>query len=169
MFGFQERETMKKHLTIFSLIISFAMITISCEKKSIEPEEDSPHTDNTGATNYPTEQTDFNTALYNDASKTWGNGVFKVLGIGVEDCRYDDQMSLKSDGTYSYNNGSNLCGGDLQTKNGAWEANFTARTITFDKGTSDENVATIKTLDNFSMTVEGTWLNMNLSGAYIAL
>ena len=175
MLNTSNMKTMKKAILKTLFIGSIGLVFLACEKSSVDPNDntnnttENPTEDNTNqSSDYPNDEAEFNTALYNDVSKTWGNGLFEVLGVdvGFEDCRYDDQITLKSDGTYDYNNGSNLCGEDVASKTGYWESDFINKTITFDKGTADENTAKIIKLTEDNLVVNGYWNGLELHGNY---
>ncbi len=115
---------------------------------------------------FPADEATFDLYLHNNDSRIWGNATFEVIGVSVEACRNDDKMTINSDGTYSYDNGATLCGNDVQSKTGAWEADFAAKTITFDKGTVDEQVATISVLKENKLNVTGSYMGMTLDGSF---
>ena len=168
---------MKKTLKYFAIAGLVALTITSCKKDEEDDSTDnSTTTGTTGSTGsgpapsveFPTSETAFNTSISNNNSKIWGEADFELAGVGVQDCRHDDLMTLNSDGTYSYDNGSLTCGADEATKAGTWEANYSAKTIVFDKGESDEYSATIVSLTEKTFKLKGKWSGMDISGTYTA-
>ena len=171
---------MKKTIKLFAVAGLVALTIVSCKKKDSD-DSTTADTTNTTATNgtnnsdptpsqdFPADEVSFKTAIANNDTKNWGEATFELAGVGVQDCRHDDIMTLKGDGTYSYDNGALTCGTDEATKTGTWEANFTAKTITFDKGESDEYSADIVSLSNTKFVLKGKWNGMDISGTYASL
>ena len=77
-------------------------------------------------------------------------------------------MNLKSNGTYRYNGGDNLCGGedDTKVKNGVFELNEEHTIITFDKGTDDEFSANIESVSSTELKLSGIWAGLTIEGTY---
>ena len=157
---------MKNIIRFTIALILSTFIFIACSKD----EEPTDVMSQEGMTTLPTDEEIFYTTLTNDSAKTWGKAYFEVLNVKVDACRYDDLMTLKNDGTYSYDNGSDFCGGgDLQNKTGLWELDFTNNLLYFDRNTSEENTAVIKSISDSTITITGTWLGMDLQGDYSSL
>lgn len=156
---------MKMYLNkIFPLLFSTMIIVTACSKKEEELEPDSTITNTENS--LPSDEVSFNTYLHNDNSKTWANGTFNLSGVGIQSCRNDDIITLKNDGTYSYDNGSTSCGGDVQSKTGLWEASFSGSSITFDKGTTEEYVASIISITAESISANSKWSGLTITGTY---
>lgn len=101
-------------------------------------------------------------------SITWSASSFELEGVGVEDCRLDDQMTFRSNGTYRYNGGLTLCGGDDNTriKDGTFSVDTASATITFDQGTDIEYTANIQSLSATEVMLSGSYLGMTIEGKY---
>lgn len=164
---------MKKTLKYFAIAGLVALTITSCKKDDDDSNDNATNNTTTDANptpavDYPASETAFNSSISNDNSKTWGEADFELEGVGVQDCRHDDLMTLKSDGTYSYDNGALTCGTDEAMKTGTWEANYSEKTIVFDKGESDEYSATIVSLSEKTFKLEGKWSGMDITGTYTA-
>jgi hypothetical protein len=155
---------MKKKM-MFILVV---VIVVSCSKEEAEIRNTTP-VENTNPSNFPPTETLFFEAIANNGNgfKVWGDGDFELEGLsGFQNCRKDDFMTLRTDSTYSYNNGAIICGADSQNKTGVWEIDFATKTITFDKGTASEYNATIIFLSSSKFILEGTWLGLRIKGDY---
>ena len=150
------------------LIITTGFLLFSCSKDEKKSDEVTPAV-TSEESNYPASRDELISNLTKDDSKSWGESSFTTVGIGVQECRADDVMRLKNDGTYIYNNGEILCGDDVQSKSGTWETNFEAKTITFDKGTSEENTAEISSATQNELAVKGVWNGITITGIYSVL
>ena len=159
------KTVMKKYLNIGAFVIVFCFILEACKKEATE--DVNPIKINTYS--LPTEEDVFNTFLHDNDFKTWGSGIFYLSGVGVQDCRNDDKITLNQNGTYIYNNGAISCGSDVQSQSGIWEASFSNSTITFDQGSSYEYTATIASLTETNFVAKGTWSTLSITGTYTAL
>ena len=103
------------------------------------------------------------------------HGVWKAKAfyIGIvplsQSCRLDDEMILGSDGTYYYDGGSLLCGGeDNQTiKQGFWEYDSIANTLVFDKSTSKQYSAAVLKVNTNSLELAGEYNGIPITGDYV--
>ncbi len=100
----------------------------------------------------------------NTLQRTWEMVNFSYAGVMAtlmnHSCRLDDAMEFKADGTYLYDGGTELCGGEdsQQQKAGTWDLDENLNFVLFDKGTNKELEANI---DLFTPT------NLNMSGTYV--
>lgn len=102
-------------------------------------------------------------------------GVWKAKDfyIGVipvtQSCRLDDEMILANDGSYTYDGGSTLCGGeDNQTiKQGTWEFDSITSSLIFDKSTSIEYSTDIKQISESSLELKGEYMGIPINGDYV--
>jgi len=98
--------------------------------------------------------------LHNDSSKTWSASQFAIEGIvGFLNCRLDDTITLHKDGTYSYDGGNTLCGGEdnLRIREGNWGYDLDLELLIFEPGTEAESVVELVTLDENTITFRGVY------------
>ena len=111
----------------------------------------------------------FASHLHGEVSKTWANVSFEMDGIeGMLSCREDDSITLYADGTYSYDGGDNLCGGEdiHQTRIGTYQIDFENKELIFDGGTSLEATASVVGLTSTETVLSGSYLLLGVRGHY---
>ena len=121
-----------------------------------------------GSGNITSDPEEFAVLLHNNGSKVWSAEQFNIEGLGMFlQCRLDDAITLSSDGTYQYDGGQNLCGGedDIQDRSGSWEFNVANRTLTFDRGTALETTGRLVTLEENLIVLEGQYIS-DLFGSF---
>lgn len=129
---------------------------------------------NLGSGDLPTDSEVFGQMLHNNASKVWSGEEFTIEGFsGFLDCRLDDTITLSSDGTYSYDGGTLLCGGDdsSRIKTGNWSYDFDNKLLVIDPGTANETSAKIITLETGLITMTGIYTSdifgvFDVAGSY---
>ncbi|MBL4707678.1 MAG: hypothetical protein JKY48_04475 [Flavobacteriales bacterium] len=110
----------------------------------------------------------FRTLISDSTSKIWDASFFTILGIS-QTCRFDDVMMFFHDGTYQYSSGPEFCDDfeDIQrSRTGSWEIGYMNRTITFDKGNSNEYQAEVIGLSEDELRLKGSYLGMEIRGLY---
>jgi len=115
------------------------------------------------------DEAEFKSIIDGDAEKIWAASAFTLAGLTTfTDCRLDDSMLFRSDGTYEYNGGQDLCGAedDAFIKTGTWEVNFDDATIIFDKGTSNEEVGEVIGMTETEIKLKGAYMMMEVRGVY---
>jgi len=156
---------MKNQNVIFSLIMVIFLTTFSCGIVSIE--EKAPGI--TFSESFPPDLTSFNTILTNGSNRTWNVTGFSFgESTNFQNCRLDDSLILKNDGTYDYNGGNELCGAEdnSQFKTGIWEADFDSRTIYFDKGTGNEIEIFIESCQESKVVFSSKYFGMKVLGQF---
>jgi len=137
-------------------LISLVFILASCSGK--EEDNDPINNEPTQQENsYPADESTAYQNMHQGSDKTWVARDFNLSTVGTQDCRLDDQITFFSDMTYSYNNGSTKCGGDVSDKEGKYEIDYEDKLLIFDGGTSDERVADIVSLSDNRIVVTGGW------------
>ncbi len=108
-----------------------------------------------------------------DDSRMWSALTFQLEGLnGFQFCRLDDTFIFFSNGTYRYDGGEVLCGGEDNTriKTGIWELSFQDSQIIFDRQTSKEYRTTVAGLENGRMELTGQveifGQSLDISGIY---
>ena len=102
-------------------------------------------------------------SLAGSESRQWNALTFSLEGLrGVQSCRLDDDFTFFAEGTYRYDGGTVLCGGqdDTRIKTGTWRADFSNRRLIFDEGTSLEASASISGIENNRIKLLGEVLIM---------
>ncbi|MEM9337302.1 MAG: hypothetical protein AAGA66_01130 [Bacteroidota bacterium] len=144
----------------------------------VELEENSPATEsdpindssivNLGDNDLPSDAATLAQMLHNNDSKTWAANEFSIEGLSsFLSCRLDDTITLFSDGTYTYDGGESLCGGEDNERNrtGNWAFDFETQALIFEPGTTEESTATLVTLDAGLLTFTGIYQS-NLFGSF---
>lgn len=93
----------------------------------------------------------FNLALSGEESRTWNALTFTLEGLrGFQFCRLDDSFQFFANGTYRYDGGNVLCGGEdaEQIRTGTWEVDFANAQILFDKETGREYRAQVSGIND---------------------
>ena len=161
---------MKINLTI---ILSFTVVLIagftfnSCQLITLE--EPLGDIDIFEPTTIPDSIADFNEALHGGSAKSWKCASFTLAGLeGIQDCRLDDIIIIKADGTYSYDGGVVLCGAedDQRIRNGTWEVINGGRSILFDKDFKREYSAAVVGLEQSTLSLTGGYLGLSINGIY---
>ena len=107
---------------LITLIISTVVFSNFKERETIE--------------NYPPlsslELTEY---LHGGSSKTWKATAFSLMGvINLQKCRLDDVITLKSDQTFQYDGGEDLCGREdnLRLRSGKWQVSEDGQKLIFE-------------------------------------
>lgn len=145
-------------------ILSLSILVSACGIVSLEDDQpaDQPDVTNVelGSGGLPTDAEAFGQMLHNNDSKVWSAEEFTIEGFdGFLDCRLDDTITLDSDGTFSYDGGTLLCGGEDDTRNktGNWSFDFTDKLLILEPGTANETSAKIITLETGLITMTGIY------------
>lgn len=100
----------------------------------------------------------FVNAIAGESGRNWSTIAFQLEGMrGFQGCRLDDTFMFLTDGTYRYDGGENLCGGEdsLRIKTGTWEFNSNSNQIIFDITTNKEYSAQIIAIEDGKMQLTG--------------
>ncbi|WP_420385180.1 lipocalin family protein [Roseivirga sp.] len=121
----------------------------------------------------PATAAELNDALVGDGSRIWSAKSFNLEGmVGVQACRLDDTFRFFADGTYRYDGGETLCGGEdsQRIRTGTWQMDFDELTITFDVTTNLQSEAKLIGLSDDTMELSGTVTvfgeNLDIRGIY---
>lgn len=162
---------MKKYLSFifFSLPV---LSLVSCELTMLaEPVEGN---ENMGMEIFeprtiPSPIAEFRNMFHADTLLTWSAVSFTLAGFdGFQDCRLDDLIVVKSDGTYDYDGGEVLCGAEdsQRFRSGTWEIINNGNNILFDEGTNREYTAKVNGLGNSTISLSGEYLGLEIKGIY---
>jgi len=114
-------------------------------------------------------------AMIDQLTQTWDTDKFSFDGVfsamDIHDCRLDDQMEIKADGTYTYMGGEKLCGNEdnQSIKSGTWDLDENLKFVLFDKGEDNEFEATIDFFEEGRILLSGSYFGIPVSGEYLAL
>lgn len=150
-------------------LLLVSMIFGSCELVTLEKPEDEPVIFE--PTTLPESVTAFNDALHGGSSKSWSTISFTLAGLsGLQDCRLDDIIEIKVDGTYSYNGGAVLCGAEdnEQVRTGTWKVINNGTSIVFDEATNREYTATVNGFEQNTLSISGQYIGLAIKGIYSA-
>ncbi len=106
----------------------------------------------------------------NRLQRTWEMVNFSYNGVAASmfnhTCRLDDAMAFQANGTYLYNGGAELCGGEdsAQQKSGTWDLDENLNFVLFDKGTIKELRANIDFFTDTNLNMSGTYMFSSFSG-----
>jgi hypothetical protein len=106
----------------------------------------------------PSTQEEFVNAIAGESSREWSTIAFQLEGLqGFQHCRSDDTFIFLSDGTYRYDGGEILCGGEdnQRIKTGTWEINPDTNEIIFDITTNKEYSAQVIAIQDGKMQLRG--------------
>lgn len=159
----------KFSLSGFIILLIASQILSSCELVNLEQLEENP--DIFEPTTIPESVDAFNVAFHGGSSKSWSSASFTLAGLdGFQDCRLDDTIEIKADGTYSYDGGSILCGAEdnQQVKTGTWKVINDGNNILFDEGTEREYTAIVNGFDQNTLSISGQYIGLNIKGIYTA-
>lgn len=107
--------------------------------------------------------------LHGGKDKTWVTVGFYLEGLtGFQDCRLDDKFVFSGDGTYRYDGGKKLCGGEdnKRIKTGVWEKMEKKKMLVFNKGTSYEYVAKIVSSEDGFLILTTSYHGLEVKGVY---
>ena len=124
-----------------------------------------------GPNTVPNTIEEFETILSGEDGRVWGGKAFTLAGFnGFQDCRLDDEVTINFDGTYLYDGGRTLCGGEDNRRNrkGTWRITDDGANILFDEGTSIECLANVVGLTQDSLSISGSYAELEVKGLYIA-
>ena len=99
-------------------------------------------------TTFPNKAIEFDALLHGiDAHKWVAKEVYLAGFPGNQECRLDDHMILRKNGTYQFDGGKMSCGGnDVSTKHGVYTKDYANQQLIFDAGTSNEVVVQVSGL-----------------------
>ncbi len=155
-----------KKIAFFIVILSIS----SCELAELnEPPADSDMQDNNLPTTIPATIEEFEQAFHEGSEKKWETISFQLAGFdGLQACRLDDTMMIKSDGTYEYDGGDLLCMAedDTRIKTGTWEVINGGRGLLFDAGTVNEYEADVNGFEDGVISLAGQYVGLTITGVY---
>jgi len=157
------------HVKITALVglVITSLILGSCELATLEQPQDEPEIFE--PTTIPGSIAEFNAAFHGGTSKSWGTASFTLAGLdGFQNCRLDDKIEIKADGTYSYNGGAVLCGAEdnQPVRTGTWKVINEGTSILFDEATEREYTAIVNGLDKNTLSISGQYIGLNIKGIY---
>lgn len=156
---------------IFIALVPLVFLLIACDTSDNEP-SNSMNDDSLTIERdeiVAMDEAEFKAIIDGDGEKVWEASAFTLAGLTTfTACRLDDSMTFKSDGTYEYNGGQDLCGAEDNAfiKTGTWEVNFDDATIIFDKGTSNEEVGEVIGMTETEIRLKGAYMMMEVRGIY---
>jgi len=121
-----------------------------------------------GPNTVPQTESVFMDYLHGETERSWTANGFTIFGInGFQDCRLDDTIILRADGTFTYNGGSTLCGAeDSQTVvNGSWEKTPDESSVVFVQG-NNQYTATVTGLNDSLVVLSGRYIGLDINGVY---
>jgi len=136
--------------------------------------QDGQELDYTVPTEVPADESEFKLLIHGDDKNQWTPEEFTLEGLlGFQDCRLDDTMTLRQDGTYQFDGGTMSCGGDdVAERSGVYIQDYVNKRLIFDEGTSDEVTMQISGLDQGVIAVSGEvaifGVPMTVRGVYTA-
>lgn len=151
-------------ITRIAILLLSVSLFYSCGNDENEPMPDSLVID------LPADVSTGNSFLSGENAKSWSNDYFTLEMFGNLDCRTDDVFTFFSDGTYEYDGGADLCGDsdNQQIRTGTWTLNLIEGKITFDEGSDSEVSATIITLKENKVRLQGSWSTFAIDAMYLA-
>lgn len=177
--GVKNRKVMvRKILVSTGSFLSLLVLVTACSIVELGNDEQIDGTDlsqvDLGSGDLPTESAVFGQMLHNNSSKIWRADEFTIEGLtGFLDCRQDDTITLSADGTYTYDGGTLLCGGDDNTRNktGNWSFDFENKLLIIEPGTDNETSAKVVTLETGLITMTGIYTSdifgiFDVAGSY---
>ena len=136
--------------------------------------QDGQEPDYTMPTEVTSDEDQFKLLIHGVEKNEWIAKEFTLEGLlGFQDCRLDDTMTLRQDGTYEFDGGVMSCGGDdVLVRSGVYIQDYINKRLIFDEGTSDEVVMQINGLDQGVIAVSGQvaifGVPMTVQGVYTA-
>ncbi len=112
---------------------------------------------------------EFETQFHGGEQLAWSAVAFTLAGFdGLQDCRLDDIIVVKADGTYQYDSGGTLCGAEDSelTRSGTWRIIGNGSNIIFDEGTNREYTAIVNGLEDSTISLSGEYLGLEIKGIY---
>ena len=156
----------------FIILVSFiGLYTAGCQVIELGPELNEAENNQTieGPRNTPTSLEQFQEYLFGTDSKTWQASGFTLAGIsGFQNCRLDDRIEIRADGTYEYQSGDQLCGAEdqLRQRSGNWSLLFEERLIQFETGTGETFEALILGLDPQNIVLSSSYMGLAIEASY---
>ncbi len=164
---------MKRLVSIKTLVIAVATNwVVSCQLVEIQNDEGStadPTAVIQGPSQIPADQETIAFYLHKGNTKSWKAQGFTTAGIsGFQECRLDDVIILKADGTFEYDGGDFLCGAedDQRLKSGIWEINLSEGVLIFNKGGQLEYRAVLVGLEQNAVVLAGSYFGLEIKGVY---
>lgn len=137
---------MKKFIFIITTLLIGVVSCVSEEEfNEILNGENKVNDTDTKFDNIPVEAIN-DTLLHNGSDQVWTTSNFLIAGVSTHGaCRLDDTMTLKSDGTYSFDGGGTSCGleDNAGTVTGTWEVSEDKKSLIFNKQTANEYAALV--------------------------
>lgn len=177
-------ETQNRHVMNtmkWTFLVGLLILTQACSIVELD-EETQDVTDQSeplsevdlGTSILPTEEEMFAELLHDGDAKTWLSSEFSIEGIGgFLDCRLDDVVILKADGTYEYDGGRELCGAEdnQRDRTGNWSFDFADQELIFEPGSDEESRVKLVSLEGNLLTFTGVYENdifgsFDISGRY---
>lgn len=162
---------MKNRTLNYTLIFLSIISVYACNIVSLD--ESTSTIDNlqsiTIVNNFPLNSASLNTILTNQSTKSWTVTGFTIGGSNTfQNCRLGDKIVLNSNGSYSYDGGSQLCGAEdnKKIKSGSWEADFDNRILYFDRGTINEIEVYIETCESSKVIISTRYFGMAILGQF---
>lgn len=125
-------------------------------------------------TTIPESNDQFKLLLHGTEKNQWVAKEFTLEGLlGAQDCRLDDIMTLRQDGTYQFDGGKMSCGGDdVVSKSGVYRIDYDNKKLIFDEGAADAVIVNVSGLAQGVIALDGEvsifGVSMTIKGVYIA-
>lgn len=160
-----------KYTKLAYSILFFLLFSItSCEVVDLEqPAQEADEMMEILPSTIPNTIEDFENTLHGGAERAWATNSFTLAGLeGVQDCRLDDVVMIKSDGTYTYDGGDTLCGAEdnVRMRSGTWRLLNGGNNILFDEGTANEYTADVEGLEDNRLVLTGQYIGLLIRGVY---
>ena len=156
-------------LKYWFLLSLFFTIT-SCEVVDLEqPAQEADAVMEILPSTIPSTIEDFENNLHGGTERLWATNSFTLAGLeGIQDCRLDDVVMIKSDGTYVYDGGQNLCGAEdnVRMRTGTWRLINDGHNILFDEGLPNEYTADVEGLEDNRLVLTGQYIGLVIRGVY---
>ncbi len=154
------------------LMISVLLMALvsSCNLTQLEsPGSEEGRRSFTEPTTLPETVSGFENQFHGGSEKSWTALSFTLAGLdGLQDCRLDDVMLIRADGTYTYDGGETLCGAEdtEQMRAGTWAVTDEGRSLVFDEGTVREYTVTVNGLEEDIISLSGRYVGLAIKGIY---
>lgn len=155
---------------IFAPLIITLLAASACEVSESEMEgEESKNDEVQVVEGIPSNRDTVMMYLHGSSSKTWMAQSFTIASMSsFQTCRLDDQIELNQDGTYLYDGGASLCGGEdsEMSKSGSWSLDNDNQTIIFEESDGDSFNGTITGLNSTEISLSSTYVGLTVEGRY---
>lgn len=154
-------------LSIFYLTLLLSACNSFDQETFDEGLEDQENLKYTIPTTIPGSEDQFKLLLHGTEKNQWMAKEFTLEGLGTQDCRLDDMMILRQDGTYQFDGGKMSCGGDdVVSKSGVYRIDYDNKKLIFD----EEVAVNVSGLAQGVIALDGTvsifGISMKISGVY---